>query len=42
MPYITGAVAEHAGIHGGMMCSFAALALMLFFAVLMRRTEHAR
>ena len=37
MPYITGAVASVAGIHGGMMCSLAALALMLVFSILLKR-----
>ena len=39
MPYITGAVASAVGIHGGMMCSLAALALMLVFSILLRRTQ---
>lgn len=39
MPYITGAVAERIGIRGGMMCSLAALAIMLVFSVLLKRCE---
>ena len=39
MPYITGAVAQAVGIHGGMMCPLATLAGMLVFSVLMRRAE---
>lgn len=39
MPYITGAVAEQIGIRGGMMCSQAALAVMLVFSVLLKRCE---
>lgn len=39
MPYITGAVAERIGIRGGMMCSLAALAIMLVFSVLLKRSE---
>ena len=36
MPYITGAVAGVIGIHGGMMCSLAALGIMLLFSVLQK------
>ena len=39
MPYITGAVAQAVGIHGGMMCPLATLAGMLVSSVLMRRAE---
>ncbi len=40
MPYITGAVAQEVGIHGGMMCSFAAIGIMLVFSFLMRRSQN--
>ena len=36
MPYVTGAVAGAIGIHGGMMCSLAALGIMLLFSVLQK------
>lgn len=39
MPYLTGAVAQRIGIRGGMMCSLAAIAVMLISAVLIRRCE---
>lgn len=39
MPYITGAVASAIGIHGGMMCSLAALALMLVFSILLKKAK---
>ena len=39
MPYITGAVAEYTGIRGGMMCSAAALVIMIVFSILMKRSE---
>ena len=39
MPYLTGAVAQRVGIHGGMLCPLAALCVMLVFALLMRRSE---
>lgn len=37
MPYVTGAVAQHIGIRGGMACSMVALVWMLVFAVLSNR-----
>ncbi len=41
MPYITGAVAQHIGIQGGMACSLVALCVMLLFALLLRRGSGA-
>lgn len=39
MPYITGAVAEYTGIRGGMLCSAAALVIMIAFSILVKRSE---
>ena len=39
MPYIIGAVAQQVGIHGGMMCAAASMALMLVFALLLKAED---
>lgn len=39
MPYMIGAVAQRVGIHGGMMCAAASMALMLVFALLLKVEE---
>lgn len=39
MPYITGAVAQQIGLHGGMACSLIVLCIMLLFAILIHRME---
>lgn len=39
MPYITGAVAQRAGLRGGMLCTSAAMAGMLVFSLLCGREE---